>query len=184
MLSRRYDPVLVNGMDECEINLRRDEDKRRRETKMRWSCALLPFTVRVAVLLLSPVSQVYSPLSFTFSLCTTRMWVAALCSILYFSPWASAVEPFSQVTLQSRLDVSQDRVASSPSVASWLSSSFLNSTGAAARKTNISFYQWFKSFVGQTGPLQKTKMKKQTNIQATLFILLLQILPFRYHRGA
>lgn len=98
---------------------------------------LLPFTVREAVLLLSPVSHVYSPLSFTFSLCMTRMWVVTLCSIVYFSPWVSTVESFSQVTLQSGLEVSHDRVALSPSVASWLSSSFLNSTGAAAGKTII-----------------------------------------------
>lgn len=95
---------------------------------------LLPFTVTEADVLLSPVSQVYSPLSVTSSLRMTKLWVVALCSMLYLSPWVSTVGPLSQVTLQSALVVSQDRVTPSPSLASQLCSSFLNVSGAAAGK--------------------------------------------------
>lgn len=95
---------------------------------------LLPFTVTEAEVLLSPVSQVYSPLSVTSSLRMAKVCVVALCSMLYLFPSVSSVEPLSQVTLQSALDVSQVRVTSSPSLASQLSSSFLNVTGAAAGK--------------------------------------------------
>lgn len=95
---------------------------------------LLPFTVTEAEVLLSPVSQVYSPLSVTSSLRMAKVWVVALCSMLYLFPSVSSVEPLSQVTLQSALDVSQVRVTSSPSLTSQLSSSFLNVTGAAAGK--------------------------------------------------
>lgn len=130
MMSGGRDPVVLNGID---------EDRRMKETYCRWDEdeMFLPFTAREAVLLLSPVSQVYSPLSFTSNLCMTSVWVEAFCSILYFSPWVSTVESFSQVTLQSERDVSQDRVALSPSVLSTLCSSFVNSTGGAARQIMI-----------------------------------------------
>lgn len=93
----------------------------------------------------SPVSQVYSPLSSMISLCMIRMWVVAFCSMVYFSPCVRRVEPFHQVTLWSGLDTSQDREASPPSLASWLFSSFLNTTGAAARDTNFITMTDFKT---------------------------------------
>lgn len=114
----------------CKTNFNQEKDGW-------WRLALLPFTVRVAVLFLSPVSQIYSPLSSMISLFITRLWVVAFCCMVYFSPWQSTVEPFLQVTLQSALEISQDSVASPPALASWLSSSFLKVVGAAARQTNL-----------------------------------------------
>lgn len=99
--------------------------------------SLLPFTVTEAEVLLSPVSQVYSPLSVASSLRMAKVWVVALCSMLYLLPSVSTLEPLSQVTLQSTLEVSQVRVILSPSLASQLSSSLLNVTGAAAGKNQF-----------------------------------------------
>lgn len=107
---------------------------------------LLPFTVTEAKLLLSPVSQVYSPLSVTSTLRMAKVWVVALCSMLYLFPSVSTVEPLSQVTLQLALDVSQVRVTSSPSLASQLSSSFLNVIDAAAGKN---YYVWMSDLTNE-----------------------------------
>lgn len=109
---------------------------------------LLPFTVTEAEVLLSPVSQLYSPLSVTSSLRMAKVWLLALCSMMYLFPSVSTVEPLSQVTLQSVLDVSQVRVASSPSLASQLSSSFLNVIGAAAGKNH---YVWMNDSMNEWG---------------------------------